>query len=58
MDNILAKKFNFAKLLLFALPNVVMMISLSMYIIIDGIFVSRLLGTTALSSVWSILLFA
>lgn len=51
MNNILAKKFNFAKLLLFALPNVVMMISLSMYIIIDGIFVSRLLGTTALSSV-------
>lgn len=50
MDNILAKKFNFRSLLLFALPNVIMMICLSMYIIIDGIFVSRLLGTTALSS--------
>ncbi|WP_455683710.1 MATE family efflux transporter [Thomasclavelia sp.] len=51
MDNILAKKFNFTTLLIFALPNVIMMISLSMYIIIDGMFISQLLGTTALSSV-------
>lgn len=50
IDNILAKKFNFRSLLLFALPNVIMMTCLSMYNIIDGIFVSRLLDTTALSS--------
>lgn len=51
MDNTLAKKFTFTSLLSFAIPNIIMMISLSMYIIVDGIFVSRLLGTTALSAV-------
>lgn len=51
MDNILAKKFTFTSLLSFALPNIMMMISLSMYIIIDGMFVSRFIGTTALSAV-------
>lgn len=51
MEHTLGKKFTFASLLLFAIPNVIMMVSLSMYIIVDGMFVSRLLGTTALSSV-------
>ncbi|KPI50754.1 multidrug transporter MatE [Clostridioides difficile] len=51
MDNTLAKKFTFTSLLSFAIPNIIMMISLSMYIIIDGMFVSRLIGTTALSAV-------
>lgn len=51
MDNVLAKKFTFPSLLLFALPNIIMMITLSMYIIVDGMFVSRLVGTTALSAV-------
>lgn len=51
MENLLAKKFTFTSLLSFAIPNVIMMISLSMYIIVDGMFVSRLMGTTALSAV-------
>lgn len=51
MENTLAKKFTFTSLLLFAMPNIIMMISLSLYIIIDGMFVSRLIGTTALSAV-------
>lgn len=51
MDNTLAKKFTFTSLLSFAIPNIIMMISLSMYIIIDGMFVSRLIGTTTLSAV-------
>lgn len=51
MDNTLAKNFTFASLISFALPNIIMMISLSMYIIVDGMFVSRLIGTTALSAV-------
>lgn len=51
MDNILAKKFTFPSLLSFAVPNILMMISLSMYIIVDGMFVSRLIGTTALSAI-------
>lgn len=51
MNHTLAKKFTFTSLLFFAIPNVIMMVSLSMYIIVDGMFVSRLLGTTELSSV-------
>lgn len=51
MDNALARKFSFTSLLTFAIPNIIMMISLSMYIIIDGMFVSRFIGTTALSAV-------
>lgn len=51
MDSSLAKKFTFSSLLSFALPNIIMMITLSMYIIIDGMFVSRLIGTTSLSAV-------
>ena len=51
MENKLAGKFTFASLLSFAIPNVIMMITLSMYIIVDGMFVSRLAGTTALSAV-------
>lgn len=50
MENTLAKKFTFPSLLAFALPNVMMMITLSMYIIIDGMFISKILGTTALSA--------
>lgn len=51
MDHVLAKKFNYASLISFAIPNIIMMISLSMYIIVDGMFVSRVLGTTTLSAV-------
>ncbi len=51
MKNTLAKKFTFTSLLSFAIPNIIMMISLSMYIIVDGMFVSNLIGTTALSAV-------
>lgn len=38
-------------MLAFTLPNVVMMLFLSMYTIVDGMFVSRFVGTTALSCV-------
>ncbi len=51
MSNILAKKFTFGSLLKFALPNIVMMIFFSMYTMVDGVFVSRLIGTSALSAV-------
>lgn len=50
MDNVFAKKFNLKSLLLFALPNIIMMLTLSMYVIVDGMFISRLIGTTALSA--------
>ncbi len=51
MEHALAKKFSLASLLLFAAPNIIMMIVLSMYIIVDGMFVARFIGTTALSAI-------
>lgn len=51
MDNNIAKDFTFFSLIKFAFPNIVMMVFLSMYVIVDGIFVSRFVGTTALSAV-------
>lgn len=51
MNNCFAKKFTLVSLFSFALLNIIMMISLSMYIIIDGMFVSRLVSTTALSAI-------
>ena len=49
-NNALARKFNAASLLRFALPNIAMMMLLSMYTIVDGMFISRFAGTTALSA--------
>lgn len=50
MSNSIAKDFKFFSLLRFALPTMVMMIFMSLYFIVDGIFISRLLGTNALSA--------
>lgn len=50
MNNVLAKKFSFSSLISFAMPNVCMMFCLSMYIIVDGMFISSFLGTNALSA--------
>lgn len=50
-NNALARKFNAASLLRFALPNIAMMLLLSMYTIVDGMFISRFAGTTALSAI-------
>ena len=49
-NNPLATYFTPQVLLRFALPNVVMMIFLSLYTIIDGMFISRLVGALALSA--------
>ena len=51
MTNSLAKKYSLGSLFVFALPNIIMMVFLSMYIIVDGTFISRYVGTTALSAV-------
>lgn len=45
------QQFNLAKLIKFAFPSIIMMMFLSMYSIVDGVFISRYAGTTALSSV-------
>lgn len=51
-NNALAREFNAASLLRFALPNIAMMMLLSMYTIVDGMFISRFAGTTQLSAIY------
>ena len=51
MSNSIAKDFKLFSLLRFAFPTMLMMVFMSLYTIIDGIFVSRLVGADALSSV-------
>lgn len=50
MSNSITKDFKFFSLIRFALPTIIMMIFMSLYTIVDGIFISRLLGTDALSA--------
>lgn len=51
MKNPLAKKYTAFGLLRFTLPTIVMMVFMSLYTMVDGVFVSRFIGTTALSAV-------
>jgi putative MATE family efflux protein len=51
MNSTLGKSFTFLSLLRFTIPNMVMMLFLSLYTIVDGIFVSQYVGTTALSAI-------
>lgn len=50
MNQSLAKSYTFKSLLLFALPTIIMMVIMSLYTIVDGIFISRFVSTNALSS--------
>lgn len=50
-NNALARQFTLLSLMRFALPNIIMMVFLSMYTIVDGVFISRYAGTLALSAV-------
>ncbi|QQO09228.1 MATE family efflux transporter [Breznakiella homolactica] len=49
--NALSQNFSFPSLLRFALPTIIMMVFMSLYTMVDGVFVSRLIGTKALSAV-------
>ena len=51
MSHSLSKKFTFGSLLMFALPTTIMMVVMSLYTIVDGVFVSRYVSTNALSSI-------
>lgn len=51
MDNSLAKKFTFRSLVLFSIPNIITMVFMSLYSIVDGICVSHFVGTDGLSAV-------
>ena len=50
-NNPLAKSFTFASVIKFTLPTIVMMVFMSMYTMVDGIFVSNLVGAEALSAI-------
>lgn len=51
MQNELAKDYNLSSLLRFTLPTITMLIFIATYTIVDGIFVSRYVGTDALSAI-------
>ena len=51
MTNPLSKDFNYKSLLIFALPTAVMMVVVSLYTIVDGIFIARYVGSNALASI-------
>ena len=46
----ISKNFKFSSLLYFAMPSVIMMIFSSLYAIVDGVFISRYVGSDALSA--------
>lgn len=51
MNNNLNQKITWASVLRFTLPSILMMVVMSFYTIVDGIFVSRLINTDAFSAV-------
>ena len=51
MKNLFDTKITFLSLIKLTLPTVIMMIFFSLYTIIDGIFVSNLVSSNALSSI-------
>ena len=50
MQNDISKEFTLSSLIKFTLPTILMLVFISTYTIVDGIFVSRFVGTTALSA--------
>ncbi len=50
MQNDISKNFGLGGLLRFSLPTVIMMMFVATYVIADGIFISRYVGTAALSA--------
>ena len=51
MTNALAKQHTFSSIMKFTAPTIVMMVFMSLYTMVDGVFVSRFVSTTALSAV-------
>ena len=47
----LSEHFNYTKLMRFTLPTITMMIVTSLYSVVDGIFVSNVLGSEAFAAV-------
>ncbi len=51
MDIQLSDHFNYSRILRFTLPSIAMMLFSSLYVIVDGLFVSNIVGSDALASV-------
>ncbi|MPQ43839.1 MATE family efflux transporter [Clostridium tarantellae] len=51
MEALFSKKFNFSEFMKFVAPAILSMVFISLYTIIDGIFVSTLIGSDALASI-------
>ncbi|MED4162188.1 MATE family efflux transporter, partial [Halalkalibacterium halodurans] len=51
MSKQLGKKFNLLTLLAYAAPTMALMLFMSIYIMVDGMFIARYVGATALSAV-------
>lgn len=51
MNHSFAQRYRFDTLLKFAFPSIVMQVCIGLYTIVDGIFVSRFAGTTALGCI-------
>lgn len=51
MDNILAKQFHTKSLLSYAFPTIIMMLFMSTYTLVDGLFVAKYVGEDALSAI-------
>ena len=51
IDQGLERKITIPSILKFALPSMVMMVVMSLYTVVDGMFVSRLVGSDAFSAV-------
>ena len=47
----LGEHFNYNKLLRFVMPSILMMIFTSIYSVVDGLFVSNMVGKTAFAAV-------
>ena len=51
MENKLAQNFNFFGLIKFAMPTMIMIFFVSLYVMVDGIFVSRFVNTNAFAAI-------
>ena len=51
MDNTLHQHFTYKKLLAYTFPTIIMMIATSVYTVVDGLFISNVVGDTAFSGV-------
>ena len=51
MENKLAQNFKFFSLIKFALPTMIMLFFVSLYVMVDGVFVSRFVNTNAFAAI-------